>query len=229
MKAIFNIIHIMLVAIILLPAVAFAGTATVRWQADTELDLDGYRIYHGTASRSYGPPINVGNVTNYTIDNLEEGKTHYFTVTALDLSGNESGYSQEVSKIIVDTQNPDLAITTPTTESNYITSDLVIDLAGNASDNVGVVEIAWKNSLGGSGVGSGTNPWSITNIVLAEGENVIVVTAVDSAGNEGSASLFITFTPPDTTASASPKKGRGPVKNDVGTFHKTRGKGSGRR
>jgi len=228
MKALFHIIPIMLVSFILLPSAALAGSATVRWQAGTDPDLNGYRIYYGTANRSYGLPINVGNVTSYTIDNLEEGKTYYFSVTAVDSSGNESGYSQEVSKAVVDTRNPNLAITTPTTEANYITSDSTVDLAGNASDNVGIVQITWTNSRGGSGTGSGTNPWSIANIALAEGESVIGVTAVDSAGNKGSVSLTVTYTPPDTAAAAPPKKGHGRVKDDVRTLDKTKKNGGGR-
>jgi hypothetical protein len=44
------------------------------------------RIYYGTASRSYGPPVPVGKVTQYTLANLMDGKTYYFGITAIDLS-----------------------------------------------------------------------------------------------------------------------------------------------
>jgi len=84
-----------------IPALALAGSATLHWQANTESDLAGYRIYYGTSSRSYGPYIPVDkNTTSYTINNLTEGQTYYFALTAVDTSGNESGYSQEVSKSI---------------------------------------------------------------------------------------------------------------------------------
>lgn|GEM_PF-1387440 len=78
----------------------WAGTATLFWNASPEGDLGGYRIYHGASSGSYTAVFDVGNVTQYTINNLTDGETYYFAVTAYDTSGNESGFSNVVSKII---------------------------------------------------------------------------------------------------------------------------------
>lgn len=63
-------------------------------------DLAGYKVYYGTSSRNYSESIDVGNVKNYTINNLKEGVTYYFAVTAYDIFGNESGYSNEAIKTI---------------------------------------------------------------------------------------------------------------------------------
>ncbi len=57
---------------------------------------EGYKVYYGTASRTYGPPIDVGNVTTCMVPGLTQGVTYYFAVTAYDPSYNESGYSDEV-------------------------------------------------------------------------------------------------------------------------------------
>ena len=46
-----------------IPALALAGSATLHWQANTESDLAGYRIYYGTSSRSYGVYIPVDKNT----------------------------------------------------------------------------------------------------------------------------------------------------------------------
>ena len=90
-----------------IPALALAGSATLHWQANTESDLAGYRIYYGTSSRSYGVYIPVDkNTTSYTINNLTEGQTYYFALTAVDTSGNESGFSEEVSKSISPSYSP---------------------------------------------------------------------------------------------------------------------------
>jgi len=62
-------------------------------------DLAGYKIYYGGSSRDYTVSIDVGNVTIYRIDNLPPG-TYYFAATAYDTSGNESDYSNEVSKML---------------------------------------------------------------------------------------------------------------------------------
>ena len=76
------------------------ASATVSWNANTESDLAGYRIYVGTRSGSYGfaGPFEVTNRTNFTIQNLPVGATYFFSVSAFDKSGNESAKSAEVSK-----------------------------------------------------------------------------------------------------------------------------------
>lgn len=89
------------------PALLLAGALKVSWNANTEPDLAGYKIYHGKSSRNYTVSINVGKVTEYTVDQLSEGVAYFFVVTAYDLAGNESGYSQEVSaQVLVDDRTP---------------------------------------------------------------------------------------------------------------------------
>lgn len=80
-------------------SVLFAAEAILSWDPNTERDLAGYKVYHGTSPGTYGDPIDVGNQTSYAEIGLSPG-THYFAVTAYDTSGNESGFSVEVSKVI---------------------------------------------------------------------------------------------------------------------------------
>ncbi|MGH7206021.1 MAG: BACON domain-containing protein [Nitrospiraceae bacterium] len=82
------------------PGPPSSGTATLTWNSNAEPDLAGYRIYVGLASGTYGLPINVGNVTTYQVTNLALGQTYFFTLTAVDTSNNESGFSNEVSRSI---------------------------------------------------------------------------------------------------------------------------------
>ena len=181
---------------LILPCIVFAGSVLLTWEAGPEPDIAEYWIYYGTSTRVYAPPIPVGNVTSYTISGLDEGKTYYFSVTAVDTSGNESGYSAECRATIIDTIAPTVAITSPTTAGTYDTADALITISGNASDNVGVTSVTWANSAGGSGTASGTESWSISDISLVEGENIVTVTAADAAGNQNSASLAVTHTAP---------------------------------
>ena len=76
------------------------ANATVSWNANTESDLAGYRIYVGTRSGSYGfvGPFEVTKSTSFTVPNLPLGATYFFAVSAFDKSGNESAKSAEVSK-----------------------------------------------------------------------------------------------------------------------------------
>lgn len=45
-----------------------------------------------------GQGLNVGNTTRYTVTGLDPDTTYYFAVTAYNLVGQESTYSNEDSK-----------------------------------------------------------------------------------------------------------------------------------
>jgi hypothetical protein len=79
---------------------AIAGSVTLAWDPVSAGALAGYKVYYGTSSRSYFASIPIGTATTYTIPYglLLAGQTYYFAVTAYDNAGNESGYSNEVSK-----------------------------------------------------------------------------------------------------------------------------------
>jgi hypothetical protein len=183
-----------------LPAWLLAGSATLNWQPNGESDLAGYRVYYGTETRIYGPPLNVSTATEYSLNDLAEGMTYYFAVTALDTSGNESGYSIEVQKAIADGTPPVVSLSTPTSDGSYVTNSDTLMVTGTASDNVGVTQVVWENSSGGSGTASGTSSWSVSAIALVEGLNTLTFTARDAAGNLGSRSLAVTYNVPDTAA-----------------------------
>ena len=81
-----------------------SSSVTLTWKANSETDLAGYKVYRSTISGRYEQANVVemlrGNVTTYQVSGLEFGKTYFFVVTAFDIAGNESGYSNEVSKSI---------------------------------------------------------------------------------------------------------------------------------
>ena len=192
----------LLITIFLLsiPSFLYAASVQLSWQANPESDLQSYNVYYGTQTRSYGPPIPVGNGTSYTLSGLEEGGTYFFAVSAVDTSGNESGYSEEISKQIAssDSQPPVISITSPTSDSTYSVSIDSISLAGTASDDQELDLVTWTNSNGSSGTASGTTTWSIDNIDLIEGDNIITVTATGSSGDTAQDTLRVTFTPSST-------------------------------
>lgn len=61
-----------------------AGTATLNWNASTELDLTGYKVYRGTGSGTYGAPLATlpRTTTNYAATGLQNGTTYFFVITA---------------------------------------------------------------------------------------------------------------------------------------------------
>jgi hypothetical protein len=79
------------------------GKISLAWDANTESDLAGYKLYYGTASGVYSNSVNVGMATQsggtvtYTLIGLTSGQIYYIVATAYDTSKNESGYSNGVS------------------------------------------------------------------------------------------------------------------------------------
>jgi len=90
------------------PPAPVTGSALVSWTAPTTntdgtplSDLAGFKIYYGTTLGNYPNTITLSgaNHTSYQIDNLVPD-TYHFVVTAFDITGNESSYSNVASKTI---------------------------------------------------------------------------------------------------------------------------------
>ena len=84
------------IALLLSPLVAYGAAVTLAWDANTEPDLAGYKIHYGTASRDYSHSIDVGNTTQHTLANLDDGTTYYLAATAYNEDDNQSSYSVEL-------------------------------------------------------------------------------------------------------------------------------------
>lgn len=79
---------------------AHAFDVNLEWQANTDKDLAGYKLYSGNKSREYIISIDVGDIPNFTITGLLERTTTYFSVKSYDTSGKESLFSDEIVKVI---------------------------------------------------------------------------------------------------------------------------------
>ena len=90
-------------AVLMLVAVtAYAMVTNLAWDANTEPDLAGYKLYQSTVGPTgpfvYVKTISKGTLTAATAD-LADG-TYWWVLTAYDNSGNESGYSNVVTRTI---------------------------------------------------------------------------------------------------------------------------------
>lgn len=77
--------------------------ATLNWTLPTQSpEVIGYNVYRGTASRSYGAPVEIRDpsVTSFVFGDLAAGSTFYFAVTAVTDTGEESAFSNEGTKAI---------------------------------------------------------------------------------------------------------------------------------
>jgi predicted phage tail protein len=76
------------------------GTApfvTLSWIASTS-EVSGYNVYRSTSSSGTFAKINsvLDRDTSYSDKSIEDGKTYYYKTTAVNSSGKESGFSDEV-------------------------------------------------------------------------------------------------------------------------------------
>lgn len=95
---------IFVAALVVMAGFAYGATVRVNWNANSESDLGGYKVYYGTRSGTYANVLDVGNTTGADISSLANGYTYYFAVTAYDVSGNESAFSNEASILIPGTR-----------------------------------------------------------------------------------------------------------------------------
>jgi len=109
--SLFQLLSLLLTAsfVLLFGISANAAQITLEWDPNTETDIAGYKVYYGTAPRTYGSPVDVGNEIRYSVTGLEEGQTYFFAATAYDAAGNESDYSVEVSETISFSNQPPVA------------------------------------------------------------------------------------------------------------------------
>lgn len=199
-----------------LAAVAGDGIVTLTWtepttnsDGSTLSDLDGYYIYRGTTSGSYGTgPINSTLIpkgtASYGDDTVTNGVIYYYVVTAVDSSSNanESANSGEVSATpVTDTDPPsapsgltatggagiiDLSWTAPTlNESGSAIADF-------ASYNVYRYTASFSNVTTSGVIKAGTvtdintTTWqdTVANGLLTGVDYYYRLTSVDTNGNE---------------------------------------------
>jgi hypothetical protein len=78
------------------PAVVLLPQATLSWNASADAGVVGYNLYYGNAPSSYQNEIPGGTNLSTTVTGLVFGLTYYFAVTAADVCGNESDFSNEI-------------------------------------------------------------------------------------------------------------------------------------
>lgn len=110
--------------------VSSAADVKLAWDANTEPDLTGYKVYYGTAPRTYGTPLSPGNVTTHTVAGLAPGRTYFFAVTAVNGSNQESSYSEEAAAVIQSLKTGWNLIAAPALTASSSILDFLAPLAG---------------------------------------------------------------------------------------------------
>jgi len=157
---------------------SYAMDVTLEWDANTEPDLDGYKVYYDTdsghpydgieADEGDSGEIEIDkNTTTITLHGLPDGQAYYFAVTAYDTESLESVYSNEVA-----TSSASTPIVTGETPTNTDTP-------------------TWSWSSGGGG--NGTFRYKLDDDDLTSGatETTDISYTPATALSEGSHTLYV--------------------------------------
>lgn len=94
---------------------------------------------------------------------------------------------------VEDLTPPQVGVTSPTADFSFLSVENTIDIAGFASDDVGVTKVTWQSSGGGSGEVNGTESWTAEGLQLVNGDNLFTFIAYDAANHTDTAKLLVTF------------------------------------
>jgi hypothetical protein len=108
--------------------------------------------------------------------------------------GDNTSLGENYNPDVKDVIAPYISITSPPQET-ISTNKTSISVSGIAEDNKAVASITWSSSRGGSGSASGLDEWMVSDIPLAQGDNVITVTVNDYDGNQAKEIITVTCNP----------------------------------
>ncbi len=166
---------------------ALAETVTIAWDPNPEPDIYGYKVFYGTESRNYTHEVDVTGPTNTSVQitDLEPGNTYYFAVKAVDISGQESDFSEEVSKTFELPNVPPTADFTVSAQSGIAPVEITFVSTSSDSDGT-IVGTQWAFGDGTTGAGP-----AIGHTFTAPGTYTVTMTVTDDAGAETQASTEI--------------------------------------
>lgn len=146
-----------------------ASRVTLAWDATTESNVAGFKVYAGTNSGVYTSFADAGAQTTLTISNLVAGVTYYFAATAYNTAGLESDFSEEISHTVgVGAPEPARLVITDRRDGSFL-----IQVSGSAGGNY---TIEYADDL---------NPgaWQSLGAAMADASGLLAVTNIPPDGS----------------------------------------------
>ena len=150
---------VLIILFLAFPSSSGAISVIFEWDPNTETDLEGYKVYYkigsggppydGTGAVEGPSPVDVKNVTTFTLTGLSKVESYFFVVTAYNTGGLESVYSNEVS---VGASSNNAAPVANAGPYQKVAEGTVVQLSGsNSTDPDGISDIAsyqWEQISG---------------------------------------------------------------------------------
>jgi hypothetical protein len=170
------------------------STLTISNSGNSALNVSSISYPSGFSGSWLGGTIAAGGSQNMTVTFSPTSLAGYLGAVTVntDATGG-TGTLMASGTGTIDLTPPSIGIVSPTSETSYSTNSNLLSLSGTASDDLAVARVEWTNDRGGSGTAAGTTNWSISNLVLQDGANLITVTAFDAIGNSRAVTLAVTY------------------------------------
>jgi len=186
-----------------LSTIASDAQVSLNWLANSEIDLAGYNVHRATTMAGPYTQLTTDFLvsTSYIDTAVSNGTLYYYVITAVDVVGNISAYSTEVSAKPFDIIAPDAPTGLTATVGDALvnlgwTTNNEIDLAG--------YDVYRAEVTGGPYTKLTSTSLTTTNYTDTTVTNGIpyfyVITAKDTSGNVSAYSAEVNANPVDTTA-----------------------------
>lgn len=135
-----------------LEAEAFSGEVELAWYMASPGDLEvaGYYIYRSTSPGSGFIPVNIEPITSvsYTDTGLTNGTTYYYYIAAVDTSGVESDFSNQVSAR--PNAAPQAALVSPIGGEEWTKQQTILWTATDPDNDPVTIDLLLSNDSGGT-------------------------------------------------------------------------------
>ena len=141
---------------ILSPSLVYGLDVTLVWNANSEQDIGGYRIFYRQEGRpyDYNNPAWEASIDELqdpedpgcTIENLDENTKYHFVARAFDTSGNESADSEEVTYTPPQNTSPTANAGPNQTVNEGVT--VTLDGSNSGDPDGSIVSYLWTQTAG---------------------------------------------------------------------------------